>query len=140
MSRYRAFPTPRAGLAAGAKDRPVTIEQLTRGEDESGFPIETWTELTALEWMHREDLGGAERFVAGTETSPIDSSWLMGFRPDMNPEAIEVTAERRLRYEGRVYDIIAAQLVGMRDGIQLLTLSAVANPPGGARSATGVTP
>ena len=138
MSRYRTLSTARAGLAAGAKDRPVAIEGLTRSTDESGFPIETWGELAAREWMHREDLGGAERFVAGAESSPIDSAWLMGYRPDMDPEVIEVTAERRLRYEGRVYDIVAAQVIGMRDGIQLLTLGTVSNTPAAAARQAGI--
>lgn len=122
MSRYpHPSPLP-AGLAAGAKDRPVILEQLVETQDESGYPIQSWTVLAPIEWMHREDIRGAERFVSQQEVATVDSVWLMGYRPDMDPELVELAKRRRLRYQDRTYDIVAGQVLGLRDGIQLLTL------------------
>jgi hypothetical protein len=123
MSRYVQFPALAPGLAAGARDRAVCIEALTSSLDESGFPIEAWTELTPIEWMHRKDLAGGEKAAAMQVTALMDSAWVMAYRPDMDPESVDVLKTRRLVYQGRIFDIVAAAIVGRRDGIELMTLS-----------------
>lgn len=123
MSRYVQFPSLSASLAAGARDRAVRIEALTQTTDESGFPIETWSTLADRVWMHKEDLAGGERLAAMQVTGMMDSAWAMDWREDMDPEALDVLKSRRLVHNDRVFDIVAASVVGRRDGIELMTLS-----------------
>jgi hypothetical protein len=64
-----------------------------------------------------------ERFTADQNKGAADTQWEMGYRPDMDPELVDVVKKRRLLYQGRVYDITSADLIGRFEGIELVTLS-----------------
>jgi head-tail adaptor len=106
----------------GERDRYVTIQQVTRGKDTAGMPKETWTPLVNA-WMSKQDVGGRERFADHQTSSPYDTRWEMGYRTDMDPELLKVPKLRRLVYQGREHDIVAASMIGRREGIELLTLA-----------------
>jgi hypothetical protein len=100
----------------------VTIEYLTT-VDEPGFPTETWATLVGVEFMSRLDLRADERYANHQESAYAETSWQMAYRPDMDPELVDVPASRRLVWQGRTYDIVTASLIGERVGIECLTLS-----------------
>lgn len=113
----------------GARDRLVTIQSRPSADSEvaetvsiSGMPVDDWATLANV-WMERVNLGGRERFAASQMSAPYDTRWRMNYRADMDPELIDVPKLRRLVYQGRTYDITAAEQMGRRDGIELSTLA-----------------
>ncbi len=112
---------------AGARDRRITIQQRTTTDqaDSSGTPNEvgTWTTLVHA-YAQKLVIGGRERFDAEQRSAPYDTRWRIGYRADMDPELVDsVQKLRRIVYKGRIYDIVDAQLIDRRDGVDLLTLS-----------------
>lgn len=107
----------------GERDRAVTIQALTDTESDSFTPIEDAATLATPVWMRCDELRGNERYSAGQLSAPYDTRWEMGYRADMDPELVKVAKTRRLLYQGRIYDIVAASLIGRRDGIELMTLA-----------------
>lgn len=107
---------------AGLRSRLVTIEQLSSENAGGAFPIETWTSL-ALEWMSKRDLRADERFAANQTSAFAETEWQMAYRSDMDPDLLDVTKMRRLVYEGRTHDIVAASVIGMQRGVTMLTLA-----------------
>lgn len=113
----------RADAASGARDRQVTIQQLTASTGGSGYPVETWADLRMV-WAHKRDLSvGAERFIANQEVASYNTVWTLPYVADMDPELVDVPKSRRLLVHGRVHDIVAAVEVGRREGIELRTVA-----------------
>ena len=113
-------------LAAGRRDWFVTIEQRSATDTpdaSSGEPAETWTELISGMPAAREDAKGTERFAANQMSAPFDARWEINYRADMDPALVDVPELRRLVYENRVHDIVAASEMGRRRGIELWTLA-----------------
>jgi SPP1 family predicted phage head-tail adaptor len=108
----------------GERDRSVTIQTRTAGQDGAGFPVETWATLATCA-MRIAPLSGRERFQQAQTSAAADTEWEMGYRADMDPELVDVTRERRLLYQGRDYDIMRADLIGRRAGVLLTTLAKV---------------
>ena len=109
-------------MEVGERDRLVTIQQIADSTSASGFPIETATTLTTA-WMRLLDISGMERYSANQLSGESVTQWEMGYRGDMDPELVDVAKTRRLSYQGRVYDITSASLIGRREGIELITLA-----------------
>lgn len=107
-------------MEPGERDTLVTIEQLTESTGGSRFPTESWTTLMTA-WMRKLGTKGHERWVAAQVSAPADTQWEMGYVASMDPDLVEVPKTRRLVYQGRVYDIVAADMIGRREGIELLT-------------------
>lgn len=107
----------------GKRDRLVTIQEMTSSIDaDSGEPVEAWDTLATV-FMEKVEMRGNERFQSQQMTAPYDTRWRLPYRTDMDPETLDVPKDRRLVYKNRVYDIISAQMIGRRDGIELMTLS-----------------
>lgn len=112
-------------MEAGDRDRRVRIQQRTVTVDASNFPIEGWTTLADV-WMSKGDVQGRERFIADQIAAKADGAWEMPYRADMDPELVDVPADRRLQYPigtGRTYDIVSAQSINRRDGVALTTIA-----------------
>jgi len=117
----------RTPIEPGHLDRRVTIQQAAESVGSSGMPVQAWTTLSTV-WMGRELLRGMERLQAGQIASRYDSRWLMPYRSDMDPDAVDVPKDRRLVFGGRVQEIVAAQHVGRKEGIELTTMSTTKAP------------
>ena len=107
---------------AGARNRLVTIQQMTETAGPSGRPVETWSALCDA-WMLRDDSSGEEAFRNETLSSKYDTAWTMPYQADMDPERVNVPKYRRLTLYGRIYDIVTATPVGLNHQIQLLTIA-----------------
>lgn len=107
----------------GDRDRLVTIQQ--RGGDavdDEGFPLSSWVDLVEA-FMAKRDASARERMSRDQLSASFDSVFQMNYRDDMDPELVDVPKLRRLIYQGRTYDIVAASQIGRRDGIELQTLA-----------------
>lgn len=110
-------------MEPGERDCAVTIQQRAESRGASKMPIETWSTLHATVWMRKLDLKGQERFAAAQLSAPFDTQWEMPYVADMDPDLVNVPKERRLLYQGRIYDIRTASQIGRREGIELMTLA-----------------
>lgn len=108
--------------AAGLRDKLVTIQQMTKSKGPSGFPVETWTTLRTA-YMSRLDQRADERY-AGNQLSPaVETQWHAEYASDIDPEVVNVPTKRRLVYGGRTFDILAATILGNKQGVELVTLA-----------------
>lgn len=108
--------------ASGARDRLVTIQAMAASVGSSGFPVETWTDLSAV-WASRMDARGGERYRADQLSAPFDTRWEVPYSAEWDPELVEVPKVRRLVHEGRAHDIVWAEQMGRKQGIALMTLA-----------------
>ena len=111
-------------LDPGVRDRYVTIEQRSSADavESTGFPIETWTTLCGM-WAMRRQPNASETFKANQESASAIVIFEVNYRTDLDPELLDVPKLRRVVYKTIVHDVIAADVTGRRDGIQLTTLS-----------------
>jgi head-tail adaptor len=124
MAVGRQVISSRPARAAGQRDKHVTIEQTPAVIPGGSFPVETWAEL-GMVWMSRVDVTADERFAAGQNSAYAGTIWVMPYRLDMDPEVLNVPKVRRLKYLGRIYNILTASVIGRKDSIELLTLAKV---------------
>jgi head-tail adaptor len=108
---------------SGERDRAVTVQRLTSTKGPSGFPVETWTTLLSPYWVKKMDASSRERFANGQLSASFDTRWEGSYHPDIDPETVDVAKTRRLVYQGRTHDIVSATMIGMREGVELLTLA-----------------
>lgn len=120
----RNIPYGHVPMDPGERNRLVVVEQLTESRGPSGFPVEQWTTLTTV-YAAKFDEKASEEFKAGQLSASQIIRWELGYRTDCDPELVDVPKQRRLRYQGRQYDIIEASLIDRRDGIEVTTLAKV---------------
>jgi SPP1 family predicted phage head-tail adaptor len=110
-------------VAAGLRNRQVTIQQLMESKGPSGFPVEKWTSLVTV-MASKDDQEGQERFNANQLSSPFDTTWQIPYIAGIDPELLNVPKKRRLVYQNRVYDIVSASPIGeLHRGIKVRTLA-----------------
>ncbi len=110
--------------------KTIVIEQLTEGSGTSGLPTESWTNLVGGDggvMAKKEDLRGNERFQASQLSSPFDTRWLIWYREDMDPDVLDVPKTRRIVYQNRRYDIVAAQNVEITQIRQAIVIDTLAS-------------
>lgn len=110
-------------MEPGERDRAVAIYQLVESRASSGMPKESWTVLVSRVWMRILDEKGTERFTGEQLAPKLETQFEMGYRSDMDPETVNVPKRRRLSYQGRIYDITSASMIGRREGIEMLTIA-----------------
>lgn len=111
-------------------NKTIVIEQLTDGSGTSGLPTEAWTNLVGGDggvMAKKEDLRGNERFQASQLSSPFDTRWTIWYREDMDPDMVDVPKTRRLVYQNRNYDIVAAQNVEITQIRQAILIDTLAS-------------
>lgn len=111
----------RRSHASGQRNRLVTIQALTESVGASEFPIEAWVTLIVAMPASRVDIRSNEALQVGQVAASQQTRWEMHYRPDMDPELVDVPGTRRLLYQGRVQDIMAASVIGLREGLELIT-------------------
>lgn len=114
-------------LSAGRRDWFVTIQQRSATDTpdaSSGEPTEAWTTLVSNMPAAREDAKGTEKFVANQMSAAYDTRWEINYRADMDPSLVDVPKLRRIVYQNREHNIVAASEIGRRRGIELWTLAA----------------
>ncbi|TWI38231.1 phage head closure protein [Paracoccus sulfuroxidans] len=90
---------------AGDLDRRVTLERRTLVDD--GYQeVETWAPVAVL-WSSYTAVSDGERWAAGSVQADITARFKIRFRAD-------VTTKDRVRYEGKVFNIVAVKEIGRR--------------------------
>jgi SPP1 family predicted phage head-tail adaptor len=114
-------------LEPGQRDWIITIQRLDAPDavDDTGAPIENWVTLVDQMPAAKYDVRGMERFAAQQLSASYDVKWHINYRTDMDPELIDVAKHRRIVHQNRVYDIVAATMIGRREAVELLTLAKV---------------
>jgi len=107
---------------AGARDRLITVQALTESVGESRRPVETWDTLMEV-WAAKTDIGGRERLVADQLSAPYDTKWQLPYSPEIDPDLVDVRKTRRLVVSGRVHDIVSAEEIGLKRGVEVRTLA-----------------
>lgn len=111
------------GIDAGRRNRHVIMQQLAESTSTTGYPVDTWTELCEP-WMEKRDLSGRERFTGIQQlSSPFDTEWIMAYRADCDPDLVDVPKKRRIVYQGRSFDIVFAEHLGVCEDIKFTTLA-----------------
>lgn len=108
--------------ASGLRDKLVTIQQMAKSKGPSGFPVETWTTLRTA-YMNRQDARADERYAANQLSAAIETQWHSDYAADIDPELVNVPAKRRIVYGGRTFDILAATILGNKQGVEFVTLA-----------------
>jgi hypothetical protein len=119
--RFRQAAGP---VGAGARDRWVTIQG--RPEDStaaSGFPLDgPWTDLATVA-MARAEVDALEVARGNEPRARATTRWETAYRPDCDPERLDIPKLRRLVYRDRTYDIISAIQIGRRHAVVFMTES-----------------
>lgn len=114
-------------LSSGRRDRSITLQQRPAedtADADSGEPIDgPWTNLVCNMPASRLSLSASERFRSEQVSARMDDEWEINYRADMDPELVDVPKCRRLKYQGRLFEITGADLIGRRRGIRIYTLS-----------------
>jgi hypothetical protein len=113
-------------MQAGERNVIVTLQSrsATDAADASGAPVEAeWATLVESMPAGKYDIGGTEQFAAAQLSARYNTRFEINYRPDMDPDLLDVPKLRRVLYRSRVHDIVAASLIGRRDGVELMTLS-----------------
>lgn len=109
--------------SVGQRDKQVTIQQVTETRGASKAPVESWSDLVTVP-MSKDDRSGRERYIAAQTSAALESVFTLYYRADMDPELVDVAKRRRLVYQGRVYGITFARVLGIRRDVELVTLAA----------------
>lgn len=109
-------------MDAGRRNLFVRVQYRSDGASSSGFPVDDWDEEDEKQiYMNRLTTKGAERLMAMQVQASYDAKWTMAYRTDMDPDLVDLTAERRIVWQGRVHDIVSASLSEDRMEIEILT-------------------
>lgn len=114
-------------LDPGALDQRVTIQYRTDGVSESGFgQVDDWTTTTSRTvWMARVPVTLREKVTAQQVSASADLRFVMHYRADMDPDLVDVAKDRRLVFQGRVFNITGAEPMGAKAAITLLAIAKV---------------
>ncbi len=116
-------PVRRSDVAAGKRDRLVSLVPIVQSRAASGFPTEAQDPPTIDLWVSKEDISGRERIVMNQASAPFDTRFVLPFGDAFNPDTIDVPKVFELEYLGKRYDITAAAEIGRREGVEVLTLA-----------------
>jgi SPP1 family predicted phage head-tail adaptor len=112
-------------MPPGARDRLVDLEKVTDAVGASGLPTESWSTLVASMPASKDALSGRERLMVSQMSAQAEVKFTINYRLDMDPDMVDVPKQRRVRYQGRIYDVTYAREVGRRQGIELFAMAKV---------------
>jgi hypothetical protein len=56
-------------------------------------------------------------------SAPYDTKWALPYSAEWDPDLVDVRKTRRLVVGGRIHDIVAAQELGRKRGVEVMTLA-----------------
>ncbi|RZJ01818.1 MAG: head-tail adaptor protein [Brevundimonas sp.] len=105
-------------LFAGKLDRRITIQRATVTRDEYNAEVSTWATMANV-WAAYEPIKDGERFRAGERAAELSARFQIRY----SSQVAGVTAEDRLTFDGKTYEIINVKEIGRREGIELTTVA-----------------
>ena len=107
-------------VSIGDRDVLVTVEGAVEETAPTGFVVETFAPLARPVWARREATGGSGEPYSADQLSEREVRiWTLPYRTDLDPDLVDVCKLRRLTYAGKVFDIVAAEVVGRRSQIRV---------------------
>lgn len=95
----------------GVLDKRVIIQQKVLGQDGSGQPVETWSDVVTV-WAQEKFLRGDERFqsrqIVGKSMMTLKIRYRSG-----------ISTLNRVSYDGKFWDISDVRRLGRKDMIEL---------------------
>lgn len=91
-------------MRAGELDRRITIERYTESRNEFNEPVLSWLPLATV-WANRRDASASESWRAQEVGAQITTR----FRIRYSSEVADVNPRDRIRYEGRLYNIVGVR-------------------------------
>ncbi len=111
-------------LRAGDLDRRITIEHYAETRDPFNNPVKTWHALATV-WTAKMDVSDSERLAAQEVGAEITTR----FRIRWSPQVSNIDPQDRVRFEGRIYDIVGVKEIGRRDGLEISAVARPETPP-----------
>lgn len=107
-------------MRAGKRDRRITFQALTDGQDALGGLTETWVNLATnpTVWAGMRQLTGREFFAAQQVNAEIDTIFEILYRSDLTPKM-------RIVYDSKNYDIREVKEIGRRKSLEILARAIV---------------
>lgn len=99
-----------ASTVSGRRNVSVTVQRRTVTTGDSEAPIETWSTLRTV-MVSKEDLpmnDSRESFKGNQLAARMETAFGLPYNRDMDPDLVDVAAERRIKHGSRVYDITRA--------------------------------
>ncbi len=110
-------------MRAGDLDRRITIERYTEIHDGFNNPVKTWHQL-ALVWAAKADVSDSERLAAQEVGAEITTR----FRIRWSPQVSDLDPKDRIRFEGRICDIVGVKEIGRREGLEISVVARSETP------------
>lgn len=98
-------------MDAGKLDRRITLRSVTVTQDAYGGVVETYADMATV-WAQYLPGGGNERFVSAQVYAETQARFYLRWREG-------ITTQHRVVFDGRDYDIVAADEIGRREGLEL---------------------
>lgn len=113
---------------SGKRNVSVTVQRRVVTKGTSHAPVETWSTLRTV-MASKEDmpLNDSREQMKGSQLSArMETAFGLPYNADMDPDLVDVAAERRIQHGTRIYDITRAtpERAGGR-GIILYTIAKV---------------
>lgn len=99
----------------GQRDKLITIERITDGKAASSFPTETPGQPSTV-WASQEYVSLDERVQSSQLMASAVVRWEVPYHYDLDPDRFDVAKTRRVKYLGRVYNIISAEMMPREAG------------------------
>lgn len=91
-------------MKAGPLDRRITIERFTTEKNEWNEDVEVWAPLVTV-WANRRDASAGESYRAQSVSAQITTRFTIRY----SSQVADVNPKDRIRYEGRLYNIVAVR-------------------------------
>jgi SPP1 family predicted phage head-tail adaptor len=95
-------------MQAGKLDRRIAVERATTAKNDFGEEVPTWAPLSTV-WAQVLPISDQERWRASEVSATVSTRFRIRW-------GLGVTAEDRIVYEGRVYEISGVKELGRREG------------------------
>lgn len=101
-------------MRAGLLDRRISIKRKSITQSDSGQEVVSWVDVATV-WARKVENRGDERFAAQQLVGHAIKTFVIRWSDTVK----EVTAEHRITFDGRDYNITDVRELGRREGIEI---------------------
>jgi SPP1 family predicted phage head-tail adaptor len=101
-------------IEAGKLDRRIKVQRATVSRNEMGEEVAAWADVAEI-WAGVTPVSDGEKFRAAQVGAEITSRFIVRH----SSLTASISAEDRILYQGRVYDIQGSKEIGRREGYEI---------------------
>lgn len=105
-------------MQAGKLDRRIQIQRATITQNDFGEEVHAWGQIAEV-WAGVTPVSDTERFRGSQVGAEITTRFVVRY----SGQARDVTAEDRIVYEGRVFDLVGIKELGRREGYEISAIA-----------------